>query len=202
MIYGAAMAETMPAHGCAADLLHYLQQSRDSVLRGLSGLGEYDARRPLTPSGSNILGLVKHLTGIEAGYLGDCVGRPSPVQLPWVADGSIWDGADMWATAQESRDYILTLYRESWAHSDTSITQLPLDAPASVSWWPAERRDTTLGHLVVRVVAETAQHAGHIDIMRESVDGQGGPDHDAIGDTDVWASYVAAIQAAADPFRN
>jgi hypothetical protein len=195
------MPETKPAPGGAADLLFYLQQSRDAVLRGLAGLGEYDARRPLTPSGSNILGLVKHLTGIEAGYLGDCVGRPSPVALPWVADGSIWEGADMWATAQESRDYIVGLYRESWAHSDASIAQLPLDAPASVSWWPVERRDTTVGHLVVRVVAETAQHAGHIDIMRESVDGRAGPDHDTIGDAEVWARYVTTIQAAADPFR-
>jgi hypothetical protein len=196
------MAETAAPRGFAGDLLHYLQQSRDAVLRGLAGLNEYDARRPLTPSGSNILGLVKHLTGVEAGYLGDCVGRASPVRLPWVEDGSIWDGADMWAAPEQSRDYIVGLYRDTWAHSDASIAELPMDCAASVSWWPPDKRETTLGHLLVRVVAETAQHAGHIDIMRESVDGQGGRDHDDIGDAEVWAGYVAQVQAAADHFRS
>ncbi|MGW0891470.1 DinB family protein [Saccharopolyspora sp. NPDC002578] len=182
-------------------LLHYLQQSRDTVLRGLDGLGEYDARRPLTPSGSNVLGLVKHLAGIEAGYLGDCAGRPSPVRLPWVEDGSIWDGADMWATAEQSREHIVGLYRDAWAHSDAVVAELPLDAPAHVPWWPAARRDTTLGHLLVRVVAETAQHAGHVDVLREGVDGRGGPDHEDFGDAAHWAAYVGRIQAAADEHR-
>jgi hypothetical protein len=183
------------------DLRHYLQQSRDSVLRGLDGLSEYDSRRPLTPTGTNILGLVKHLTGVEAGHFGDCVGRPAPVQLPWVADGSIWDGADMWATPDQSRDYLLGLYRQVWAHSDSSLAELPLDAPAQVPWWPEERRETTFGHLVVRTVAETTQHAGQIDILRETIDGRGGRDQDEMGDAEFWVGYVAQLQAAADLFR-
>jgi Protein of unknown function (DUF664) len=55
-------------------------------------------------SGTNLLGLVEHLAGAEASYLGDCLGRPAPFRLPWVDDGSIWDSADMWATAEESRE--------------------------------------------------------------------------------------------------
>lgn len=196
------MAEATHPPGLAGDLLRYLQESRDAVLRGLDGLGDYDARRPLTPSGSNVLGIVKHLTGMETVYFGECLGRPSPVRLPWVDDGSIWDGADMWATADQSRDYIVGLYRGAWAHSDASITHLPFDTAAHVSWWPAERRETTLGHLVVRLVAETAQHAGHVDILRESIDGQAGRDHDDLGDADYWARYVARIQAAADDYRS
>lgn len=195
------MAKTTIPQGLTSDLLQYLHQSREAVLRGLDGLGDYDARRPLTPSGSNILGLVKHLAGVEMAYLGECVGRPSPVRLPWVEDGSIWNGADMWATAEQSRDYIVGLYRDAWAHSDRSIAQLPVDSAAHVSWWPAGRRDTTLGHLLVRVVAETAQHAGHIDILRENIDGRGGSDHDDQGDADYWASYVAEIQAAANGYH-
>ena len=185
----------------AADLRHYLQQSRDAPLRALDGLSEYDARRPLTPSGTNLLGLVKHLAGVESSYLGDCVGRPSPLTFPWVEDGSIWDGADMWATADESRDYLLGLYRSVWAHSDASIAEVPLDAPAHVEWWPPERRETTFGHLLARTVAETAQHAGHADILRETIDGRGGRDHDDIGDAAHWSAYVARIQAAADTYR-
>jgi Protein of unknown function (DUF664) len=195
------MASAASEQRLAEDLLRYLQQSRDGVLRGLDGLDDYDARRPLTPSGSNILGLVKHLVGVETSCLGECIGRPPPVRLPWVEDGSIWQGADMWATAEESREYIVGLYRDAWMHSDASVRALSLDSPARVPWWPADRQDTTVGHLVVRVVAETAQHAGHVDILRESIDGRGGPDHDDYGDADFWARYVAQIQAAADSYH-
>jgi hypothetical protein len=195
------MAEIRTSAPDMADTLRrYLQQSRDTLLRALDGVSEHDARRPLTPSGTNLLGLVKHLVGIESGYLGDCVGRPSPLRLPWVEDGSIWEGADMWATAEESREYVLGLYRAAWAHSDTSIRELPLDAPAHVTWWPDERRHTTMGHLLVRVVAESAQHAGHADILRENLDGRGGADRHDMGDDAWWAAYVLRVQAAADVF--
>ncbi len=187
--------------GVAADLHRYLQQSRDSLLTSLDGLSDYDVRRPMTPSGTNLLGLVKHLTGIELSYLADSVGRPAPIRLPWVEDGSIWDGADMWATAEETRDDLLGLYRAAWQHVDQSIDQLALDAPATVAWWPEERRHTTFGSLLVRVVAETAQHAGHADVIREGIDGWAGSDHDAAGDAAWWARYVATVQQAADQHR-
>jgi len=187
--------------GMKADLHRYLQDARDGMLRSLEGLSEYDARRPLTPSGTNLLGLVKHLAGVELDYLGDSVGRPAPVLLPWNVDGSVWEGADMWARAEESREWILDLYRRAWAHSDASLVALPLDAPASVEWWPEERRTTTFGHLLVRVIAETAQHAGHGDILRERIDGRAGRDHDDLGDAAWWASFVARVQAAADAHR-
>ncbi|MGI8522597.1 MAG: DinB family protein, partial [Nocardioides sp.] len=185
----------MELHGLAADLHRYLQQARDSLVRTLDDLPEYDARRPLVPSGTNLLGLVKHLSGIELGYLGASVGRPSPVPLPWEDDSSVWESADMWASADQSREYLLDLYRTAWAHSDESLTTIPLDAPAAVAWWPPERRATTFGHLVVRVVAETAQHAGHAEILRETVDGRG--DRSAFPDDAAWSAYVGRIQAAA-----
>lgn len=196
------MTEDLAPAGPAGDLQHYLRQARDSLLRALEGLGEYDVRRPLTPSGTNLLGLVKHLTGIELGYLGDSVGRPAPVTLPWYADGSVWEGADMWARADESREQLLGMYDAACRHSDESLAALPLETPATVAWWPEERRRTTFGHLVVRVVAETAQHAGHAEILRELVDGRGGRDHDELGDAASWAAYVARIQAAAEVFRD
>lgn len=193
-----AVTPRPPLPGLAADLQRYLQEARDGLVRALDGLSEYDVRRPLTPSGTNLLGLVKHLCGVELGYLGDSVGRPAPVLLPWVADGSIWDSADMWARAEESRAELLELYSSAWAHSDESLAVLPLDAPASVAWWPEERRTTTFGSLAVRVVAETARHAGHADIVRELIDGRGGRDHEDLGDAAWWASYVEKIRSAAD----
>ena len=182
--------------GLAADLQRYLQQGRDTMVAKLDGLGEHVARRPLTPSGTNLLGLVKHLAGLELGYLGDCVGRPSGIRLAWVEDGSIWDGGDLWATPDESRAELVELYRTAWSHSDGSFAALALDAPAHVPWWPEERRETTFGALVVRMVAETAQHAGHADILRETLDGRTG----AGLDPDEQAAFLARVQAAADAF--
>ncbi|HEV7147086.1 MAG TPA: DinB family protein [Pedococcus sp.] len=187
--------------GVPADLHRYLQQARDSLMRALDGLGEYDIRRPLTPTGTNLLGLVKHLAGVELGYLVESVGRPAP-SLAWNDDGSVWDSADMWATADQSRDELTRLYHQAWELSDASLAAVPLDAPAEVDWWPAHKRHTTFGHLVVRVVAETAQHAGHAEILRELVDGQAGRDHDHQGDAAWWAGYLARIQAAADAYAD
>jgi hypothetical protein len=108
----------------------------------------------------------------------------------------------MWATADESRDYLLGLYRRAWQHSDESLETLTLDAPASVPWWPEEHRETTFGELVVRVVDETAHHAGHCDIVRELIDGRGGGDQRDTGDEEWWTAYVGRIQSAADTFQD
>lgn len=188
--------------GVAVDLHWYLQESRERVLSSLDGLGEYDIRRPMTPTATNLLGLIKHLAGVELGYLGDSVGRPAPVRLPWVEDESIWDSADMWATAEETKDDLVALYRTAWQHSDQSIGLLELDAPARVAWWPEQRRDTTLGSLLVRVVAETAQHAGHADILREMIDGRAGKDHATAGDAAWWTRYRERVRHAAESHRD
>jgi Protein of unknown function (DUF664) len=183
------------------ELLGKLQAGRDGLLSRLDGLDEYGMRRPMTPSGTNLLGLVKHLAGLEYLYLGECFGRPAPEKLSWVEDGSIWDGADMWATADESSEYLIGLYRRACAHADETVAGLELDAPGRVPHWPEDRRDTTLGVLLIRMVAETAQHAGHADIVRESIDGRGGADADMLDEAG-WTAYVAKIQAAADTFKH
>jgi hypothetical protein len=183
-----------------ADLRHYLQQTRDAMVASLDGLSEYDVRRPMTPTATNLLGLVKHLAGVEFGYLGECVGRAAPVPMPWT-DESIWDSADMWALPGESREYLVGLYRRAWQHSDESLEQFDLDTPATVAWWPEECRTTTLGHLVVRVLADTAQHAGQADIVREMIDGRAGKDHDDMGGTAWWDKHLARVQEAADQHR-
>ena len=128
--------------------------------------------------------------GYEAAHAVIMAGPYASLQTD-IDDGSVWEGADMWATPDQSRDYVLGLYHRAWQHSDESLATIALDAPATVAWWPEERRATTFGHLVVRVVAETAQHAGHCDIVRELIDGPDGPE-----------SYVGPIRAAADTFRD
>src|SRR6476660_4595112 len=108
--------------------------ARDALVWKLDGLSEYDIRRPLTPTGTNLLGLVKHLASVEEGYFGDTFGRPSGELLPWLADDAEAN-ADMWATADESREQILDLYRRTWAHADATIDALDLDDMGHVPWW-------------------------------------------------------------------
>jgi hypothetical protein len=180
-------------------LQEYLQATRTLMLTKLEGISEYDRRRPLVPSGTNLLGLVKHLTGIEYVYLGTSVGRPPAAVLPWEADGSVWEGADLWATPDESTEYLTGLYREACAHSDRSIADLDLDHPAEVPHWAEGHRGTTFGALLVRVVDETAHHAGHADIVRELIDGQGGKDAGMLDEAG-WSEYYTKVQRAAETF--
>jgi uncharacterized protein DUF664 len=179
------------------ELHRKLQASRAVLLSKLDGLSEYDRRRPMTPTGTNLLGLVKHLAGLEYEYLGESFGYPAPETMAWIEDGSIWQGADMWAKPDESSDYITGLYQRACAHADGVIAALELAAPGSVRHWPKDRRETTLGVLLIRMVSETAQHAGHADIIRELIDGKGGPGQDTI-DEPTWRDYLAQVQAAAD----
>ena len=182
------------------DELHRkLRASRAVLLSKLDNLSEYDRRRPMTATGTNLLGLVKHLAGLEYGYLGEAFGYPAPESMSWIEDGSIWQGADMWARPEESSEYITGLYRRACAHADGVIAALDLEAPGSVAHWPEHSRDTTLGVLLIRMVAETAQHAGHADIVRELIDGTGGPDQDGL-DEATWREYLGQVQTAADTF--
>ena len=182
------------------DLQRYLQAARDAMLWKLEGLSEYDVRRPLTPTGTNLLGLVKHLASVELGYFCDTFGRPLGIPLPWLDDGAELND-DMWATAAETRDEIVGLYRQAWVHADATIAELPLDTVGHVPWWPEERRDATLHHLLVRLVGETNRHAGHADIVRELIDGAAGwevgndnmPEVDHAG----WEAYRQKIEDAA-----
>ncbi|WP_329375265.1 DinB family protein [Streptomyces sp. NBC_01483] len=184
-----------------ADLLHYLQAAREALLWKLEGLSEYDVRRPLTPTGTNLLGLVKHIAGVELGYFGDTFGQPFfDEPPPWYTENAE-PGADMWATADESREQIVGLYQQAWRHADATIATLPLDAIGRVSWWPQERRETTLHHVLVRVIADTNRHAGHADIVRELIDGAvglwKGNDNMPPADQAWWETYRRRLEHVA-----
>ena len=182
-------------------LKHYLQRERDALLWKLEGLSERDARWPMTPTGTNLLGLVKHVASVELGYLGEVFGRPSDEPLPWFDDGAEAN-ADMWATPEQSITWVVDFYHRVWQHSDSTVDALDLDAPGVVPWWPPERRDVTLQQILVHVIAETATHAGHADIVREQIDRRAGmrpgdsnlPDRDAVW----WTDYVDRLRRMAD----
>lgn len=193
--------ELMP--DAKATLHRYLQTGREAVLWKLEGLSEYDMRRPLVPTGTNLLGLVKHLASVELGYFGEVFDRPHGEATPWFDDDAEAN-ADMWATAEETREEIVELYRRAWVHADATIDALSLDDVGVVPWWPAERRQVTLHLVLVHVTAETHRHAGQADIVRELIDGTVGLRRDNANLPDVdeawWSDYFDRLEATARRF--
>ncbi|AWZ10739.1 MULTISPECIES: DinB family protein [unclassified Streptomyces] len=181
----------------AKDNLHKrLRRDREALLWKLDGLSEYDARRPLTATGTNLLGLVKHVATVEARYFGEVFDRPSPEPLCRWQDS---DGSDLWAAENETRGQIVGFYRRTWEHSDATINELALDAPGHVPWWPEPYADTNLFAIMVHVLGETIRHAGHADILREGVDGRTGmrAEHEQPIDKEARAASFAKIEQAA-----
>ena len=183
----------------AKDYLHGdLREIRETMLWKLDGLPEYGVRRPLTSTGTNLLGLVKHLSIWESRYFGEVFDRPFPEPLPrWDDAGE--RGADMWATEHETREEIIGHYRRVWEHSDATITALAIDSPGHVPWWP--RPDVKLFNILVHMLTETSRHAGHADILREQLDGSTGTTAeyaDSQGDVAFWEARGAKIELAAE----
>ncbi len=145
-------------------------------------------------------GLVKHLVANEYGYFGVVFGRP-------VADPPAWMGQDagpnddLYLTAEESVDQVISLYRDAWTHADDTIEALDLNAVGRVSWWPEPYQEVTLHHVLVHMVAETTRHAGHADILREQVDGMAGLRSDNPNLPELtsaeWANHVARLERIA-----
>ena len=180
-----------------ATLHRYLRLGSDALLWKLDGLGEYDARRPLTPTGTNLLGLLTHLAWVEAGYFGETFGRPFAEAAPTYVDDVL---EDMWVPAQVSRAEVLALHARATAHADATIAALPLDAVGRVPWWRPESAEVSLHRVLVHVATENHRHAGHADLVRELVDGATGlrPGATNIPDevTD-WPAHVARVERAA-----
>jgi uncharacterized damage-inducible protein DinB len=180
-------------------LQRYLRKERDALLASLDGLDERQIRWPLTPSGTNLLGLVKHTASVSLGYFGETFDRDHGQQLPWFAeDARVND--DMWATADQTRAQIVALHEASARAADATIEALDLDSPGRVPWWPEEMNPVTLHQILVHMVNETARHAGHADVLREGLDGQMGrrPGDPNAADGYDWPAHVARVQAAGD----
>lgn len=186
------------------ELHRYLQAGRNALMWKLDGLSDYDLRRPLTPSGTNLLGVVKHVASVEIEYFTRAFDRECPADLPWFA-ADAKPNADMWVPAEEHTADIIALYRFSWQTSDTTIRELDLESPGEVEWWPEHRRHTTLRGVLVHMIAETHRHAGHVDIVRELVDGARGWNEDALNlpkfDATDWAQHYDEIARSAESFK-
>ena len=146
-----------------------LKTVREALVWKLDGLSEYDIRRPMTVTGTNLLGLIKHLATWEARYFGEVFDRPFPEPLSRWQDS---DGSDLWVTEDETREEIVDFYRRASRHADATITELPADAPGHVDWW--SRPQVNLFNIVVHLFNDSVRHAGHADILREQIDGRTG----------------------------
>lgn len=187
----------------AKHTLHrYLQMSREALVWKLEGLSERELRMPRTPTGMNLLGIVKHMANVEIGYFGDTFDRPWPTPGEQISAAAFEADpqADWYATESESAADIIDFYRRVWTFADETITSLPFDAPGRVPWW-GERGDTKLGTILVHVLTELARHAGHADIVRELIDGAAGlrADRDNLPDED-WPAYVQKLTELAERF--
>jgi uncharacterized damage-inducible protein DinB len=175
-------------------LVDGLGRLNEQVLHKLDGLSEYDLRRPMTPTGTNLLGVVKHLGSVQAGYFGETFGRPFPGELPFDDDDP---QADLYARADETSESVIEFYRVSWRHAEETFAALDLDSAGSVPWW--SEPEVTLHQILVHMTNETARHAGHIDIVRELVDGAVGRSE---GDANIvdgfdWPAYVEKLEGLA-----
>ena len=186
-----------------ATLHRYLRVQRDALRWKLDGLGERELRLPRTPTGTNLLGLAKHVASMEYDYLGVVFDRPAPEPMPWLGDDAE-PNEDLWATPEQSRDWVVGFYDRAAAHADATIGALELDSPGRVPWWPADRAAVTLHQVLVHLIAEVARHAGHADILREQIDGQRGlrPESTNLPDGDAgwWDDHVTRLRRIAESF--
>jgi hypothetical protein len=176
-----------------AHLHDHLRWVREALLWKLDGLSEYDIRRPLTPTGTNLLGLVKHNAIWDSRYFGEVFDRRFPEPLPrW--DDEAARATEHCATEHETREEIVDLYRRVWEHSDATINSLAIDAPGYVPWWDDHVK---LFNIMVHMLSDTTRHAGHADILREQLDGAVAFPAQQEKDAAFWANRRAKIVRAA-----
>lgn len=145
-----------------------LDRHRDVVLWKLEGLDEEQARRPMTPSGTSMLGLVKHLAAVEYGWFCETFGRETE-PLP---DVDADPNADLRAEPNESFADIVAFYGRARKAADLVIGELDVDETGT-SW---SGNTVSMRWVLIHMIEETARHAGHLDIIRELIDGGTG-DH-------------------------
>jgi hypothetical protein len=164
------MVRRVPPDGGEKESLQAaMDRHRDVVLWKLEGLTDEQLRRPMTPSGTNLLGLVKHLGATEYGWFCETFGRQVE-PLPYDDDDP---EADLRVQPHETTEDIVAFYRRAWAAADLVVAETELDTMGKA--WSGEA--VSMRWVMVHMLEETARHAGHMDIVRELLDGASG-DHD------------------------
>ena len=150
-----------------------LKVASEALLWKLDGLSEYDVRRPMTPTGTNLLGLVKHVASVEAGYLGETFGRPFPRAAAVVRGrrrAQRRHVGDRRRVARRHRRPVPPGLGALRRHHRRAAARRR--RPRAVV--AGRRGEVTLHRILVHMIAETHRHAGHADIVRELIDGAAG----------------------------
>lgn len=157
-----------PEGGEKENLVALLDRNRDAVLWKLEGLDEEQLRRAVLPSGTSLLGLVKHLGSVEQGWFCATFGRETE-DLPDVATDP---EADMRPEPGETAADVLAFHARSRALAGAAIAELGLTDTGTA--WSGET--VSLRWVLLHMITEVARHAGHADDVRELLDGSTG-DH-------------------------
>ncbi|MDJ0354486.1 DinB family protein [Pseudarthrobacter sp. PH31-O2] len=154
----------------ATQLREYLNDAREAILWKCEGLSDAQARTPLTPTGTHVMGLLLHLAVTESQYFISCLGREieNPVIQGVIASRDAQ--ADFLPPPNMTLADAVEIYRETTVAADAVLDDLELDTTAVVQWW-TKHRHTTVERLLVHMIAESHRHAGHLDIVREQLDG-------------------------------
>ena len=180
-------------------LVGRLDRLNQAVQHKLEGLSEYDIRRPLTPTATNLLGVTMHLASLQSEYFGKTFGSPFPREdeMYFVTDEDADPQDDLWVRPEATSEWVVGLYRATWEHAMETFATLDLDSPGQIPTRPYA--EVTLGEMLVHMVDETARHVGHMDIVRELIDGAVGRyagDGNIIDGYD-WAAYRRRVEAGA-----
>ncbi|WP_026556491.1 DinB family protein [Arthrobacter sp. 35W] len=163
------MYRTVPGTGDEkTSLLAALDRHRDAILWKIDGVDDAGLRRPMTPSGTNLLGLVQHLAAVEYGWFCETFGRPTE-PLPFDEDD---ENADLRVPEGTSTADVLAFYARARAAADAVIAEVGLEETGTA--WGGDA--VSMRWVLIHMLEETARHAGHVDILRELIDGATG-DH-------------------------
>jgi hypothetical protein len=160
--------------GERADLLELLQTHRHFLRFTVRGLTDEQARTRTTVSELTLGGLIKHVARVEVGWAAFAVEGPSAMAAPQDEAGqAAWaDGHRL--LEHETLEGVLAEYAEVAERTDELVRTLDLDAshPLPEAPWFTPGAHRSVRRALTHIAAETAQHAGHADILRESLDGQ------------------------------
>jgi uncharacterized damage-inducible protein DinB len=145
-----------------------LDRHRDVVLWKLEGLDDDQLRRHMTPSGTSLLGIVKHLAAVEYGWFCSTFGREME---PMPFDEEEPD-ADLRIAPGETTADIIDFYNRACLAADQAIDEVGIE-DLGTAWFGDQ---VSMRWVLIHMVEETARHAGHMDILRELIDGATG-DH-------------------------
>jgi uncharacterized damage-inducible protein DinB len=147
-------------------LAGFLDHYRATMLEVCAGLSDEDLRRSVVPSGTTLLGIVKHLAYVERGWFQENVAN-EPFDYPFDPDDD--PDADFRIEPGETSEEIFELYRAACERSRAALAAASLDDPVLN---PNRSRDFNVRWVVVHMIEETARHAGQADIIREQLDGR------------------------------